>query len=200
MTDLDKTKRALEYITKLADGIDPITDKPVPEGSAYDNVRLCRCFFHVAEVLKQVVASSGRVYRAREDGYAYNEAEVKAVKPSDAPLSVSKFMAYIQEQLGAGKGKVPYKAVTDWLTAKGYLEEKTDVDGRPKRMASAVGRSKGIYNVESQGQYGSYTAVYYDKNAQAFILENLKEILGGSKAPETHAAVAPVSKDADSQQ
>ena len=31
ITELEKTKKALEYISKLAEGIDPITDKPVAE-------------------------------------------------------------------------------------------------------------------------------------------------------------------------
>ena len=44
-TELDTMKHAKEYIDKLANGIDPFTDKPVPDDDIVNNVKLSRCFF-----------------------------------------------------------------------------------------------------------------------------------------------------------
>ncbi|MFR2153520.1 MAG: hypothetical protein ACLS48_01495 [[Eubacterium] siraeum] len=41
-----------EYIDKLANGIDPFTDKPVPDGDIINNVKLSRCFSTFREYLK----------------------------------------------------------------------------------------------------------------------------------------------------
>ena len=48
MTDLETIKRAKLYMEKLANGIDPITDKEAPEDDIINNVRLSRCFFYVS--------------------------------------------------------------------------------------------------------------------------------------------------------
>ena len=50
MTELEIMQRAKTYMEKLANGIDPITDREVPEEDIIQNVRLSRCFFYVADV------------------------------------------------------------------------------------------------------------------------------------------------------
>ena len=58
MTELETMQRAKMYMDKLAQGIDPITDRELPEDSALNNVRLARCFFYVSDVLGQVIVMS----------------------------------------------------------------------------------------------------------------------------------------------
>lgn len=52
-TELETMKHAKEYIDKLANGIDPFTDKPVPDGDIINNVKLSRCFSTFREYLKR---------------------------------------------------------------------------------------------------------------------------------------------------
>ena len=40
MTELEKMKRAKMYMEKLANGINPIDDSPVPDGDTVNNVRI----------------------------------------------------------------------------------------------------------------------------------------------------------------
>ncbi len=47
-TELETMKHAKEYIDKLANGIDPFTDKPVSDGDIINNVKLSRCFFYIS--------------------------------------------------------------------------------------------------------------------------------------------------------
>ena len=61
MTELETMQRAKMYMDKLAQGIDPITDRELPEDSALNNVRLARCFFYVSDVLGQVIANGGMI-------------------------------------------------------------------------------------------------------------------------------------------
>ena len=51
MTELEKIAYAKSFIDKLANGINPLDDKPIPEGDIANNVRLSRCFFYVADIL-----------------------------------------------------------------------------------------------------------------------------------------------------
>ena len=50
MTELEKIEYAKSFIDKLANGINPLDDTPVPDGDIANNVRLSRCFFFVSEI------------------------------------------------------------------------------------------------------------------------------------------------------
>ena len=52
MTELETIQWAKMYMDKLAKGINPIDDTPVPENDAINNVRLSKCFAFVSDVLK----------------------------------------------------------------------------------------------------------------------------------------------------
>ena len=54
MTELEKSRRAKLYIDKLANGINPIDDSPVPEQDVVNQVRVSRCLFFVSQILGQV--------------------------------------------------------------------------------------------------------------------------------------------------
>ena len=45
MTEIEKITYAKTYIEKLANGINPLTDQPVPDSDSINNVRISRCFF-----------------------------------------------------------------------------------------------------------------------------------------------------------
>ena len=60
-TELDTMKHAKEYIDKLANGIDPFTDKPVPDDDIVNNVKLSRCFFYISGILEKVIENGGEV-------------------------------------------------------------------------------------------------------------------------------------------
>ena len=55
MTELEKTKYAKSYVEQLANGVNPLTGSPIPEGDLLNNVRISRCLFYVADILRQVI-------------------------------------------------------------------------------------------------------------------------------------------------
>ena len=59
MTELEKIAYAKSFIDKLANGINPLDDMPIPEGDIANNVRLSRCFFYVSDILGQVYENGG---------------------------------------------------------------------------------------------------------------------------------------------
>lgn len=46
---------------QLANGIDPFSDKPVPDGDIINNVKLSRCFFYISGILEKVIENGGEV-------------------------------------------------------------------------------------------------------------------------------------------
>ena len=64
--DLQHVERARVYMQKLAQGINPLDDSPVPEQELINHVRLSRCFFFVADVLGQVLAEETAAEQLQE--------------------------------------------------------------------------------------------------------------------------------------
>ena len=55
MTEQEKLACAHQYILQLANGIDPLSGLPVGERDVVNQVRISRCLFYVAEVLRGVM-------------------------------------------------------------------------------------------------------------------------------------------------
>jgi len=45
---------------QLANGIDPISGVEMPDDTVLNNMRLSRCFFYVADVLRQTIYTEGK--------------------------------------------------------------------------------------------------------------------------------------------
>ena len=59
MTELEKIEYAKSFIDKLANGINPIDNRPAPDNDIINNVRISRCFFYVSDILRQVIENGG---------------------------------------------------------------------------------------------------------------------------------------------
>ena len=55
MTELEKLEYAKSFMDKLANGINPLDDTPIPDDDIANNVRLTRYFFYVSDILRQVI-------------------------------------------------------------------------------------------------------------------------------------------------
>jgi len=55
MSDIEKLQKAKMYMEKLADGINPLDGSVVEENDIVNNIHISRCFFYVADVLRQLI-------------------------------------------------------------------------------------------------------------------------------------------------
>ena len=53
MNEAEKIEYAQMFIDKLANGINPLDDTPIPEGEIVNHVRLSRCFFYISGILQK---------------------------------------------------------------------------------------------------------------------------------------------------
>ncbi len=180
MTELETMQRAKMYMEKLAQGIDPITGQELPEDSALNNVRLARCFFYVSDVLGQVIANGGVIGgKPRLQPFAITEQQLARVRISQEPVRVTQLVEMIGTAVeNPQMKKLSTTAITDWLLEKGFLEKQTTPDGKSRRVPTDSGRMIGLFTETRQGQYGEYLAVFYNAEAQQFVLDNLSDMLG----------------------
>ena len=195
MTELEIMQRAREYVEKLAKGIDPITGREVPEGEVINNVRVSRCLFYVADVLRQVIENGGvraereaapvrAVKRSEKAPFALSLEDRERYPFEDGPVTVSvvaqRLNGFIDQD---AVQKLKTASITGYLMKTGLLAEEVKPDGTKVKRPTEAGRSLGISTATRTGMYGEYTAVIYDRDAQQFILDNLDAIAAINAAP-----------------
>ena len=184
---------------KLANGIDPITDRTAPEEDIINNVRLSRCFFYVSDVLRQVIENGGVVGkkpRAPQPTlpFALSYDQARRFEFFYEPVSITVLTQRINElRENADMKKLSYSSITRFLEQAGMLTVVENANGKKARRPTEAGRRLGISTAERTGQNGPYTAVLYDQSAQRFILDNIDAIIEINNAPKekTEAAELP---------
>lgn len=180
MTELETIERARIYLDKLANGIDPLTDLPVPEGDVINQVRISRCLFFAADVLRRVVENGGITppRGKRKSSFMITPEQLQRVRFSVEPLRITELCKRINDAAEQEDGKRLTNAVVlEWLEAIGMLEKREDREGKRSRRPTEAGRQLGIIEEERTGTYGTYIAVLYTEEAQHFIVDNLDAAL-----------------------
>ena len=178
MTELETMQRAKMYLDKLAQGIDPISDREMPEDSVLNNVRLARCFFYVSGILQKAIDNGGAVVSAaNKPGFFITPQQLAGISLPDYAMRISEFAELLLAAADNPNIKRPSPtAITNWLLEKGFLEKVQGADGKQRRVPTEAGRQIGLYTEVRQGQYGEYLAVYYSPDAQRFLLDHIPEI------------------------
>lgn len=183
MTELETMQRAKMYLDKLAQGIDPITNQEMPKDSVLNNIRLARCFFYVSDVLGQVIANGGAVSgKPKLQPFSITMEQLTKVQISQEPIRVTQLVEQISTTVeNPQMKKLSTTVITNWLLEKGFLEKQTDPEGKSRRVPTKTGLMIGLSSQTRQGQYGEYQTVFYNAEAQKFILDNLPDILMAQK-------------------
>lgn len=175
MTELETLRRAKMYMEKLADGIDPITDLPAPEGDIINNARLSRCFLYVCGVLERAEEQERKKANKNLPPFRADINELSKIHPLNFHARISQLVGHINDKIADGRmKKLSSTTVTSWLAELGFLES---LNGTRGKRPTQRGRALGISTQQQPGLKGDYTAVIYSPAAQQFILDNLPAAL-----------------------
>ena len=178
MTELEKIAYAKSFIDKLANGINPLDNMPIPEGNIANNVRLSRCFFYVSDILGQVYENGGIGKVEKTIPFSITRGQLADFEVSPYSISGSeiskKLSALVKNPLMKSFSVLK---LNQWLVQKGLLYETTDPLGKPRKMPTEQGKARGISVEAKMGREGEYMAVLFDGKAQRFIVNNIYEIL-----------------------
>ena len=180
MTELETLERARMYMQKLANGINPIDGTSIPDGDTVNHVRLSRCFFYVADVLRQVIDNGGvnGQKKAKKTPFSLTVKQRSSFAFSSAPIPISEVSKRINALVEDETMKtMSYRAIRDWLLYLGMLEEMQDGEGKIVKRPTKQGEDMGIHLESRTGLNGLYVVVVYDLDAQHFILDNLDAVI-----------------------
>ena len=189
MTELEKIEYAKSFIDKLANGINPLDDSPIPDNDIANNVRLSRCFFYVSDILRQVIENGGvqavKASKPRKKEFDLTYEEREMIQVSEIPLTVSEISNYLNSLIDLDKTKkISASTINKWLLGLHMLEIVSQPNGKTRKMPSDQGREIGIFTEERTGQYGTYVTVLFSSSAQQFIYDNIDAVVDSKREKE----------------
>lgn len=178
MTELETMQRAKMYLDKLATGTDPITDQPVPPGDSLNNPRLSRCFRYISGILEKVIQNGGQVGPVEKLPFTITPEQLAQVQLTGEPLRIADFVDRILRTTNyEGMKKLSPVKLTNWLVKNGFLAQESTPDGRNRRIPTPKGEALGISAKMCDYSGTEYLGIFYDSNAQRFLLENIPSII-----------------------
>ncbi len=183
MTELEKLLYTKDFIDKLADGVNPLTDERIPEGDLLNNIRISRCMFYVSEILRKLVCGEPfegikvKATAAKKIPFVLSPEKRQSLVLSEKPVSATEFCRCLYTVANdENMHKLTYTKLTEWLVSRGILEECTFGEMQGKKVPTELGRQLGISVEKRNGMYGEHNVVVYDRDAQSFILDNLDSL------------------------
>ena len=170
--DQNKLKVAINWISKLANGISPIDSSILPDSDIVNNVHVSRCLFYVSHLLEDIGKNKSTQQKQYELDFQLTP-EIASMVYIAERTGIAMFVKEINKVIPEKMKPLAASKATEWLVSVGYLEEKEKSDGRKYKAPTELGRSIGITSAWIDGSRGQYLAISYDANAQHFILENL---------------------------
>lgn len=180
MTEIETIARAQMYFEKLANGINPLTNEEVAENDVVNNVRISRCMFYVSGILKQIVDNKGKIKVEMPDrkDFSITPEQLLKFEYSEKALSITEITKRINALIDTFYVKeLKSKEITEWLVDVGMLNSIT-VNNKSRKRPTAAGNNLGIITEERMNHYGTmYEGVFYNRNAQCFIIDNIGMII-----------------------
>lgn len=180
MNDMEIMARAKMYVEKLANGINPLTDMEVAENDVVNNVRISRCLFYVADVLGQVLDNGGvhKKSSSKKEPLKLTTEQLVNFEYFPTPVPVSVFVEKVNSLVDTNvMKKLKTTSITNWLVDIEMLQVVELPNGRTNKMPTEKGTALGITTETRVGQYGEYSIVLYDINAQHFIIDNFDAVV-----------------------
>ena len=183
--DLKRLEVAVQYIRRMAEGRNPVTNRPAPDNDVLTNINVNRCLKFVEEILTDVHKAGGQVGTPpRKSAHKPSLAETFPYEIlSEFQYEQDQQISYLLNQIGRPlpeEQKMPVAAtvITNWMRENGYLEKRMMQDiGKENSVPTQKGMQLGLYSEKAGMGQNMYYRVYYNEKAQRFIVDNFRRIL-----------------------
>ena len=127
--DLKRLEIAIQYIRRMSEGRNPVTNRPAPENEVLTNINVHRCLKFIDEVLTDVHKAGGTVglvpTRTRTAKATLSETfpyEILDQYRYELDQQISYFLTQLESYLPEDrKIPVPATAINNWIRENGYL-------------------------------------------------------------------------------
>lgn len=179
MKEIDIMKRAKMYIDKLSEGINPLDGTRTNPDDIVNNERISRCFNYVSTVLENVINNGGNVVKnfyISRNPFSISDEQLANFEYSDIPISLTEIVNRINNLIDPESiSDLKATSVSEYLVEIGILKVVERSDGKKNKEPTEFGSKIGIAIENRTSLAGhSYDVNLYSKNAQQFIIDNLR--------------------------
>ena len=175
---------------KLAEGINPINDMPIPAGDITNDVRIARCFFYVSEILEKDIERERKKEKSASKPkplqFAISREVLENYQYATYPITVTaiarKLNFLVREEIEAKKiQKFSYRKIYYWLRAVGMIEWRKQTEGKARRFPTEAGEEIGLV-LQIRENYGRQSPViYFTEQAERFIIDNIEAVIAAER-------------------
>lgn len=192
MADVEKLRKVKQCIDSLAEGLNPFTGLPLPEGDIVNDVRVSRSLFLASAFLQEQMKGRTAKKTGKKQAFQLSLEERERVAFSAQPIPASELARRMNEAADTQDcKKISYRQITDWLVEVGMLKLVENAVGGQRRCPTSSGEKLGISVEKRMGQYGMYQVVLYNENAQRFIVDNVDAMMAFAVRKEKESAAKP---------
>ncbi len=182
--DMEKLDKALIYVSRIADGKNPVNNLPAEEDAVMNDPNVIRCMFFIKEALTAIRNNGGVVGRSARPQKKAFPLDSLSTYEYEGNKTITAFVEQLNHGINTDEyQKLKYKIITDWLKENGFLQEVNDDKlGKKTTISTAKGQSVGItHSLQTSMSGVSYNRVEYDKSGQEFIIRELPGIMSNDK-------------------
>ena len=189
MTESEKIAYAKMFIDKLANGINPLDDTPIPDGDVANNIRLSRCFFYVSEILRQAVERERKKEKKKLEKelkknrvpLSLTEEELQKFEYTDFPINSTLLARKINALAGDLRAKnmarLSRRNITKWFINMGMIEWREWEDGKYKRYPTKAGEEAGLVLKYWNSNGKNSPIIEFSKEAQKLVIDNIEAVI-----------------------
>ena len=177
--DLKKLEKSITYVERLASGNNPVNNLPLNNDTVLNDPNVVRCMYFIKEILKEVYNNNGIIGKRNKRATKPFPYEILKLFKYEEDKTISKLIKQINDLITDTEvEKIKVINITKWLKFYDYLHI-TEMEEYPNLVTIVTDKGKeiGLYNKTCITAIGrKYISVVYNKNAQEFIINNLKRI------------------------
>lgn len=183
MERLQMIHKAKTYLEKLADSIDPITQKTI-EDPLLKRQEIKDTFIYIISLLDELIDNNGEVININDPiEFTVDRIDKCLITVSNQPIQVSGFVKRINKQVDKTKmATLKPSFLTEWLLNNGFINKEKRAVLKDEIYYSTTSSSKDVGIVEqdrTNTETGEIRKVLVlTKKAQEFIVDNLENIIG----------------------
>lgn len=126
---------------------------------------------------KEYDVKSTRKKKIEKLPFSITDSQLLEITLDESPCNISTLVNKINTIIDSEKmKKLKAVSVNDWLVSKGLLKVIYLSDKKKNKYPTEEGSRLGITATDSTGRDGPYYALWYSKEAQEFIVENMQQI------------------------
>lgn len=176
--DLERLIKAREVLTKIADGVNPMSGEPINEKDFIHDPRMIRHFFYIAEVMNDVIRYRAANHMKKLTDFIIAEDEKKRVMLPESKIGVTEFAKRINFVLDPYKSKKLTGAdLNRQLKKMGILSEVDGEDGKPRTITNDKSGEYGIETEKRSYNGREYDMIVFNDQGKRFLLDNLEKIM-----------------------